>query len=317
MSVALRNGCTLEDIQQAFPEWVRGKINRLPTNKMFGVLMTVTPEMAQIILDRRNIAEEGQEWRNRRMCETVVKKYTSDMEKGNWLATPQGISFSDYGKLIDGQHRLRSIIRSGVPQEIFVVFNVKNCDEVMHVLDSGKNRTMSDRFYVAGEEVNKAIIAISRTAMRRADSVGRPVSVTDHRDFILRYKDELESVFEWLECDRKDDTMKGICIPPCQAAFFKALLAHPERKEELRVLANAFRTNDTAEVPAKWRNGIKYLRKRVRDSQGYGGTANKQKYFLVQYWLKGYFEDKVHDENHILRVVKRPEEQFPVEGCDY
>ncbi len=50
---------------------------------------------------------------NRNVREMVVDAYAREMLAGNWVLQHQGIAFNENGDLVDGQHRLRAIIKSG------------------------------------------------------------------------------------------------------------------------------------------------------------------------------------------------------------
>jgi hypothetical protein len=78
-----------------------------------GTLRTVTPSMAAEILERNK--------NNRTLRESVVDSYAQDMRNGHWLVNNQGIALADDGSLLDGQHRLSAIVRSGVSVPMLVV----------------------------------------------------------------------------------------------------------------------------------------------------------------------------------------------------
>ena len=72
----------------------------------------VTPKIAKEWLE---FSEKDEEFRNRKLDEARVKQYTSDMKAGRWQSeTGENIKFAPDGVLIDGQHRLHSIIRANV-----------------------------------------------------------------------------------------------------------------------------------------------------------------------------------------------------------
>ena len=59
---------------------------------------------------------------NRNLSQHSVNRYASDMSAGNWTLTHQGIAFDDQGVLVDGQHRLAAIIKSGVDVRMMVTW---------------------------------------------------------------------------------------------------------------------------------------------------------------------------------------------------
>lgn len=94
----------------------------------------VTPAMAQEWLDAGNID-------NRLVRPSVVLRYAQMMKGGEWKPTHQGVAFSAR-RLIDGQHRLMAVVRSGVAQWMIVF--VGQPDETFGVLDRGAARLLRD-----------------------------------------------------------------------------------------------------------------------------------------------------------------------------
>ncbi|MCL2623156.1 MAG: hypothetical protein FWD31_05750 [Planctomycetaceae bacterium] len=97
-------------------------------------LVIVTPEMAKQWLLKNNF--------NRPLKPKLVENYVRQIESGNWRRTHQGIAFDDEGVVLDGQHRLHAIIRTGqsLPMLIFL-----NENQAAHeAIDGGKQRTLLD-----------------------------------------------------------------------------------------------------------------------------------------------------------------------------
>lgn len=70
------------------------------------------------------------------------------LQNGQWQMTPQGIAVSQDGQLLDGQHRLTAIAKSGISAQMVVAYNVP--DECIAVLDTGRKRTPGDAFSIFG-----------------------------------------------------------------------------------------------------------------------------------------------------------------------
>lgn len=99
-------------------------------------VILITPEIAADMLSRSI--------RNRRLMQNTVNNYAQQIERGEWQLTPQGISFNEYNELIDGQHRLNGVIKSGKAVKMFVFYNVP--DSCFKVLDTGNKRTPGQIF---------------------------------------------------------------------------------------------------------------------------------------------------------------------------
>jgi hypothetical protein len=107
----------------------------MPTNPYPNCyLVNVTPEMARHWLRNNNF--------NRPLNQRLVEKYARQMRTGNWQRTHQGIAFDSRGVVLDGQHRLWAIIRSGhaIPMLIFLNENF----HVHESIDGGKTRSLLD-----------------------------------------------------------------------------------------------------------------------------------------------------------------------------
>jgi hypothetical protein len=104
-------------------------------------VMTVTPAMAEKWLAATT-------FRNRNVSSTVVFRYAADIAKGEWLLNGESIVLDDNGNVIDGQHRLRAIMKSGRSIQSVVVRGVSS--ETFHTIDIGKKRGHGDVLSIAG-----------------------------------------------------------------------------------------------------------------------------------------------------------------------
>lgn len=93
----------------------------------------VTPRTASEMLKGNGI--------NRRLRPPVVAAYARDMAAGDWLETGEPIILSDEGRLLDGQHRLNAVIKSGANVRMLIVRGVS--DDAMRRIDTGKGRSVS------------------------------------------------------------------------------------------------------------------------------------------------------------------------------
>ena len=120
------------------------------------VWMDVTPEQARAWLERN--------FRNRPVSEDVVASYARDMLRGAWVGTHQGIAFNDRDELIDGQHRLRAILRAGIPIRLMVTYGlpakIKGAEmTTMDAVDRGRTRSVADQLKIQHGLSQGSIIA--------------------------------------------------------------------------------------------------------------------------------------------------------------
>lgn len=94
----------------------------------------ITPATALVFLENNT--------RNRKITRSRVALYAKDMEQGKWQNNGDAIRFSEAGDLIDGQHRLHAVIKSGLTfQDAIVIRGI--ADGAMKTIDSGFSRTNS------------------------------------------------------------------------------------------------------------------------------------------------------------------------------
>jgi len=102
---------------------------------------------------------------NRPCSEDRVKNYASDMRDNEWMQDGSPIRFGTSGKLIDGQNRLKAIVRSGKTIRTLVVRGL--ADSVFLTMDSGKARSAADGICIATGEpkYRTQVAAAARLAM--------------------------------------------------------------------------------------------------------------------------------------------------------
>jgi hypothetical protein len=96
---------------------------------------TMTPAKAEEILNQCNFG-------NRKLRLSVVEKYSLMMRRGDWHLSPEAIVISNTGKLLNGQHRLSAVVKSGVSVRFLTIRGPS--DDVFSVLDRGAVRSTSD-----------------------------------------------------------------------------------------------------------------------------------------------------------------------------
>jgi len=114
--------------------------------KMAQVL--ITPTAASSMLARNT--------RNRSIHNGRVESLARAMSAGGFLESPMPISIGEDGTLLDGQHRLAAIVKSGLPQRMWVASGVHA--EVQDVIDIGQRRSVAQGLQMEG------IVNTTRTA---------------------------------------------------------------------------------------------------------------------------------------------------------
>jgi len=140
----------------------------------------ITPDLAREYLNKMA--------KNRKVKESVVNSYASDMTAGLWRENGETVIFNKLGELTDGQHRLAAIVKSGITQKLLVARGVE--PEVMSTIDVGKRRTVGDMLTIEG---------FSNAAL--AASVGRLGLIYDLENFSSVTVNSVSSpqVYEYIE----------------------------------------------------------------------------------------------------------------------
>lgn len=191
--------------------------------------MDVSPAMATDWL-RNN-------FRNRTMSDDVIKAYARDMASGVWTATHQGIAFNDLDQLIDGQHRLRAIILSGVTVRMMVTFGLASKIEgremtTMDAVDRGRTRSVADQLKIQHGMKNGSAIAMicaSLAGLCQQERT-RKLSVGQTLEIYREFQAEIDWVID-LKPREHGLKSKGVL-----AAVAFAITAAPELKPVCRML---------------------------------------------------------------------------------
>lgn len=98
-------------------------------------LVEITPKWAEKHIPRNNTNV-------RPLLQTWVEKYAKIMLAGGWMLTGQAIEIDEQGNLLNGNHRLHAVIKSGVTIQCYVAFGVKK--KAFSCIDVGRPRTAGD-----------------------------------------------------------------------------------------------------------------------------------------------------------------------------
>jgi hypothetical protein len=91
---------------------------------------------------------------NRKHSQARVDLYARDMTNGRWYLNHQGVAFDINGTLIDGEHRLRAVIKANIPVRMFVA---RGCSS--HGIDRNRPRSAVDERRMRGQKCSRLYIA--------------------------------------------------------------------------------------------------------------------------------------------------------------
>ncbi len=116
---------------------------------------TITPEIASEWL--------AQNHNNRDVKRAIVEQYARDMAAGRWQVTGEAIKRDKDGNVLDGQHRLLAMVKSGTPIVTVVVDGLPA--EAQVVIDSGKPRGGGDALKFKGAKSPNQLAAVAKLAV--------------------------------------------------------------------------------------------------------------------------------------------------------
>lgn len=146
-------------------------------------VMTVTPEMAAAWL-RKNTES------NRPVRDSKVTAYARDMQAGRWQLTHQGLAFNRAGELVDGQHRLHAVVRSGCSVKLLVStgFDV----EFNSPIDVGATRRPSDILSQSNQVI--ATVRCLHVLTNGGTNARGGITVGELEETLGRHQEEVEWV---------------------------------------------------------------------------------------------------------------------------
>ena len=127
-----------------------------PASRRFtnSYVVDVTPELARKWLDLARF--------NREINYTIVALYARQIKEGLWRRTHQGIALTKESVLIDGQHRLLAVLKTG--QTVPMIVFVDEPEENFEFIDCGRNRSHLDMMRLS--QRNNALSALHSTTLK-------------------------------------------------------------------------------------------------------------------------------------------------------
>lgn len=104
--------------------------------------LDISPALAADFLTRNT--------HNRPIRERIVRAYAEDMRNGNWQTNGDAIRVSVDDVLLDGQHRLRAVVESGVTIRMLVIHGLES--ETQDTVDGGAKRKFADVLVLRGHK---------------------------------------------------------------------------------------------------------------------------------------------------------------------
>lgn len=125
--------------------------------------MEITPELATKWLD-----DPG---RNRKLNDRWIGRLAAIMKRGDWMPNNDAITFDEYGKLTNGQHRLTAVIRADVTVLMLVVHAVPGRAQL--IMDQGRKRRPHEQVSLKqGWDVSPLHMAVAKAMVMGVGGIG-------------------------------------------------------------------------------------------------------------------------------------------------
>jgi len=150
-----------------------------------------------------------------------LKKIENALRSGEFITNGEPIILCENGTLIDGQHRIRAFMRTGIFPEALIVSGVI-LESAYPTFDSGASRSMADSFKAAGIK-NYTKSASSTFLLMELESRCIGNLAVHNRSVIDFYYENQAALDYWIGRDRDiDSVIKGSVRTGCYVYLEKA-----------------------------------------------------------------------------------------------
>lgn len=241
-------------------------------------IVEITPQLAEILMSRNT--------NNRPINNSNVNYLIKEIKSGNWKLNGESIKIDKDGNMIDGQHRLTAIIKTGVSLSLFIMSGFKS--EIFTVLDTGRKRQGSDALSTHGvlnastmASTIKHIIQFENLSYSETGAAGRTIS---NQGMIEYYDANSESLTKSVAFGKKHYVNCNKILTPSLIAVFHYLF---EKKSEVE--CEIFLTTLCSGLGLEAQSPINVLRNKLIANLGDKKNTLKQsvvvKYVIVA-WNK-------------------------------
>lgn len=174
----------------------------------------IGPEEAKKILEERN------PYNYRTINMGTVEIYAKDMENGNWMKNGEPIMFDINGNLINGQHRIMAIIKSGTEQWFVIVEELD--PSVASTIDIGRKRSIEQYLKWADKGYKTGSTGVVQQVMvfdKHCKHVGQSAqnSKISHMDIVDEYQRDYSGYNEAAQFAKRVNKESNKIIKPKEA----------------------------------------------------------------------------------------------------
>ena len=165
----------------------------------------ITPDIAENLLANNSI--------NRPFNKANLAYLKNQLLSNQWKLTHQGIAISKNGNVLDGQHRLKIVVETGMSVEMLVTSDLE--EDVFSVLDTGKRRDGSDVLSIDGATNTHCMSAGIKNHLlynKFKETSWRLRAIVSNNEVLNEYQLDPWG-WQWTTCLAHGHSLKGILLP--------------------------------------------------------------------------------------------------------
>ena len=228
----------------------------------------ITPELAKKMLEKNTI--------NREINKAGLEFLVNEMTENRFKYNGESIIVSKNGNLMDGQHRLLAIVKSGVSVYINIVDGIE--EETMSTIDTGTVRTAASVFSLNGIKSSNYVSAITKQIITKQDTNrrhmnGKKIKESNQElfNFFNMRKETISSMYLFCQSLNKSN-LKVMSITMAASYLYLFSLEDKRAKNFIRELYNGNQeTSSNAAIKLRDKlanskiSAIKFSKQRERD----------------------------------------------------
>lgn len=257
-------------------EWLRSSAS----GRWDAFVVNVTPDLARRWLSANTS--------NRPLRKSHSASMARVMRAGEWKLTHQGVAFSEDGRLLDGQHRLHSVIDAGCAVQMLIFVGIPN--DVFGALDRGLKRQLRDDLAQDARIVDQISFLVRLHLASAGPSKGMAVSPVAAQSCLIALQDSVLAVLSAAGGIGRNRTTAGARA----AVTLRYAIASDEDRVYLLDQWRAWVSLDVASMS----RSIQTLLRRVEYATGEG--SQKQNEIAASVW-RGFDPAYPHQSDMVIR----------------
>lgn len=240
---------------------------------------TITPEIAMSILENNDV--------NRNISRSHVDALASDMRLNHWVLSPDPIIVHSDGRLLNGQHRLTAVIKTGIPQ-LFEYYKGDEYDP--STFDSHRSRNLLDRIHIdSGVKMRQHVLSCIRYMNLINNPISEELTPKTTMEFYQKYQPSIDFASSYAKQPFSMPTYLAAIasayyyVPTDVLTAFCDVVSTGNAKTDKDMIPSRIRIEISGKFPSDHRGNY---RPNTR-------AANKNKYFYFQKAVSNYVNSRL------------------------